>query len=216
MISRFGLAAALYVIAPAGLQAQKSYGSQIDASFAVPTGKFAQAFSAGWGISGLMFYDFEESFRMTLGGGYTRWDVDSDGVNEEYQAGGGTGTASASGHAAAIPIMLGLQLITPGPVRIFGLAEAGIMITKVEFAATVTTPGGGSSPADETNSTITEPAFILGGGGLMPIGETTSLGLTARYHFVKDSQYAYATNLTATTSQYLSISVGLNYHFPVQ
>ena len=193
----------------------KTYGTQISGLVAIPTGRFSDSFSTGFGGFGAMFYDLETYARLTLSGGYTTWSVNNDGITQQYQERGGTGTISSSGHVAAIPLLIGIQLITPGPMRMYGTLEGGLYLYSIDVSATITDQSGSANvPLD--NSFRSEPAFVLGGGVLFPLQPTTALDIAARYHFVNNTDVSTSSASTNIgTSQYFSLSIGLNYSFPL-
>ena len=194
----------------------KTYGTQISGLVAIPTGRFSDSFSTGFGGFGAMFYDLETYARLTLSGGYTTWSVNNDGITEQYEEQNGDGTISASGHIAAIPLLIGIQLITPGPMRMYGTLEGGLYLYSVDVSATITDQNGVTSNVPLDNSFRSEPAFVLGGGVLFPLQETTSLDVAARYHFVNNTDVSTSSASTNIgTSQYFSLSIGLNYSFPL-
>jgi len=116
-----------------------------------------------------------------------------------------------------IPLLVGLQLITPGPMRVYGALEAGLYIYKVDATGTITDNTGSANVtlADETR---TEFGVNLGFGGLLPINESMSIAAGVKYHFVKTSEFRStmggASAITLSTNQFLSLGLGLNWSFP--
>jgi hypothetical protein len=198
------------------LQAQLTYGSEIRGDVVLPVGSFGDAFSTGFGGTLGMYFDVEPNVRITLSGGYLSTGVNEDGIQDLYREAGGTGTISPTGSAKSIPLLLGVQLITPGPVRLYGSFEAGIYIYSLDVDATIT-DAAGTANVEIADETRTEFGVNLGFGALLPLHDNVSLAAGARYHFVKTSEFRStsggASELTLTTNQFLTLSVGINYSF---
>jgi Outer membrane protein beta-barrel domain len=211
------LAVLISLIVHSPASAQLTYGSEATANVMVPTSSFSDAFGAGFGGTLGMFFDMEPHLRVTLSGGYLSSPVKESGVQEIYEQSGGTGTVSSSGSAKVIPLLVGLQLITPGPMRVYGALEAGLYIYKVDVTGTIMDITGSSNVtlADETR---TEFGVNLGFGALLPMNENMSLAAGVKYHFVKTSEFRSTTGgasaMTLSTNQFLSLAVGLNWAFP--
>jgi hypothetical protein len=214
---KLSLAIILLVLGTGIATAQLMYGSEVTGNVMIPASSFSDAFSPGFGGTLGMFFDIEPNLRMTLSGGYLSSPVNESGIKEIYQQAGGTGTISPTGSARVIPLLLGLQLITPGPMRVFGGLEAGLYIYSVDASATIT-DNTGSANVSLANETRTEFGVNLGFGGLMPINESMSLVGNVKYHFVKTSEFRSsaggASQVTLSTNQFLSFGVGLNWAFP--
>jgi hypothetical protein len=77
----------------------------------------------------------------------------------------------------------------------------------------------GSSNVQLADETRTEFGVNLGFGVLMPLKDEISLSAGTKYHFVKTSEFRStaggASAVTLSTNQYLSISLGLNWSFPL-
>ncbi len=197
--------------------AQLTYGSELTGNVMVPTSSFADAFSTGFGGTLGVFFDMEPNLRVTLSGGYLSSPVKESGIQDLYQQSGGTGTISSTGSAKAIPLLLGLQIITPGPLRVYGGIEAGIYIYAVDVSGTITDNTGSSNVtlADESRS---EFGLNLGFGALFPLKDNISVAGGVKYHFVKTSEFRStsggASAVTLSTNQFLSLGLGLNWAFP--
>jgi opacity protein-like surface antigen len=208
---------AMLVLAPNLAAAQLMYGSEVTGNVMIPTSSFSDAFSTGFGGTLGVFFDMEPNLRVTMSGGYLSSPVKESGVQKAYEEGGGTGTVSPTGSVKAIPLLLGLQLITPGPMRVYGSFEAGIYIYAVDVTATITDNTGSSNVtlADESR---TEFGVNFGFGALFPLKDNISVAAGAKYHFVKTSEFRSTTGgaseITLSTNQFLSFGIGLNWAFP--
>jgi len=202
---------------PVAASAQLMYGSEVTGVVMIPTSSFSDAFGTGFGGTLGIFFDMEPNLRVTMSGGYLSSPVKESGVQELYEQAGGTGTVSPSGSVKVIPFLLGLQLITPGPMRVYGSFEAGIYIYAVDVTATIT-DNTGSSNVTLADDTRTEFGANLGFGVLFPLKDNISIAAGARYHFVKTSEFRStaggASALTLSTNQFLSLGLGLNWAFP--
>jgi hypothetical protein len=201
---------------PCFAQSQLTYGTDVTGNLLVPTSSFGDAFGTGFGGTVGVFFDMEPNLRVTLSGGYNSIGVDESGIAKLYQEAGGTGSISPEGSAKTIPLLVGLQLITPGKVRVYGALEAGLYIYDVNVSAIIT-DNTGSANVELANETRTEFGVNLGFGALMPLKDELSLSGGVRYHFVKTSEFRStsggASAVTLSTNQYLSLSVGLNWAF---
>jgi opacity protein-like surface antigen len=202
---------------PLTTQAQLMYGSEVTGNVMIPTSSFSDAFGTGFGGTLGLFFDIEPNLRVTMSGGYLSSPVKESGVQQLYMEAGGTGTVSPTGSAKAIPLLLGLQLITPGPMRVYGSLEAGLYVYAVDVTATIT-DNTGSSTVTLADDTRTEFGVNLGFGVLFPLKENISVAAGGRYHFVKTSEFRStsggASAVTLSTNQFLTFGLGLNWAFP--
>ena len=166
----------------------------------------------------MMYFDMQPNMRVTISGGYLSIGVDEAGIQELFRQAGHSGTIDPKGSAKTIPLLVGLQLITPGPLRIYGGIEAGIYIYNVSVDAVIT-DNSGSSNVKLADDTRTEFGVNAGFGALFPLGDDLSLAGGVKYHFVKTSEFrdtsGGASNLTLSTNQFLSLALGLNWSFPI-
>jgi opacity protein-like surface antigen len=211
------LVALLVTVSPTLTFSQLMYGTEATANVMIPTSSFSDAFGTGFGGTLGLFFDIEKNLRVTMSGGYLSSPVDESGVQKLYEEKGGTGTVVPTGSAKAIPLLLGLQFITPGPMRVYGSFEAGIYIYAVDVTATIT-DNTGSSTVTLADDTRTEFGVNLGFGALFPLRENISIAAGAKYHFVKTSEFRSTTGgasaITLSTNQFLSFGLGLNWSFP--
>ncbi|MDH4069341.1 MAG: porin family protein, partial [Ignavibacteria bacterium] len=179
---------ALLIATSTTTRAQLTYGSEVTGNLMIPTSSFSDAFKTGYGGTLGMFFDMQDNLRVTLSGGYLSSGVKESGVQSMYEQAGGTGTISPTGSVKTIPLLLGLQLITPGPMRIYGALEAGIYIYRVDVSATITDNTGSSNVrlADETR---TEFGVNAGFGALFPLKDDLSATAGVKYHFVQTSDF---------------------------
>jgi len=218
MKSVIGVLLALALFIPdADAQNQLSYGTDLIGNLMVPTSSFSDAFGTGFGGSLGVFFDVEENLRVTLSGGYLSAGVSKSGIQKLYMEAGGTGMIQPSGSIKTIPLMLGLQLITPGPLRVYGSLEAGIYVYNVNVSAVIS-DNTGSSNVQLADETRTELGVNFGFGALFPIKDDVSVTAGVKYHLVKTSDFRStaggASALTLSTNQFLTFGLGLNWAFP--
>lgn len=210
----------LIILLSSSSHSQLTYGTDISGSFMIPVGKFSEGFKPGIGALLGFYYDMDESTRLSIIFGYSRWGVDSEGLTKALGGDGTINRLELTGAARGIPLLLSLRMVTPGPgMRLYGMIEAGIYAYWVKASGKLYQDSL-ISDVSLDNKFRSEPGFNLGFGALLPLEEGISLDISARYHFVQDSQYysfdRWATSGTLTTSQYLSFSVGVSYSFAAQ
>lgn len=210
-------ALALILVTGGSSVAQLTYGSEVTGNLMIPTSSFSDAFKTGYGGTLGMFFDMQDNMRVTLSGGYLSSCVKESGVQSMYEQAGGTGTISPTGSAKTIPLLLGLQLITPGPMRVYGALEAGIYVYTVNVSATIT-DNTGSANVQLADETRTEFGVNVGFGALFPLRDDVSATAGVKYHFVQTSDFRStaggSSGLTLSTNQFLSFALGLNWAFP--
>lgn len=198
--------------------AQFGYGTELNGNMLVPLGKNADDYNIGFGAIVGFYYDLTENFRLALVIGYLRAGINEDKVNGDFTSGGEQGNVNVSGHVAAIPALLSLRFISPGPgMRVYGLIEGGLYTYKTSITGTYTI-GSQQTPVDESEFR-SEPGAAFGGGAMFPLNEELSVDVVIRYHWINDSEYSDVTTTEGTSlanSRLLSLGVGVNWFFPMK
>jgi opacity protein-like surface antigen len=198
--------------------AQFGYGTELNGNMLVPLGKNADDYNVGFGAIVGFYYDLTENFRLAMVIGYLRAGINEDKVNGDFTSGGEQGNVNVSGNVAAIPALLSLRFISPGPgMRVYGLIEGGLYTYKTSITGTYTI-GSQQTPVDESEFR-SEPGAAFGGGAMFPLNEELSVDVVIRYHWINDSEYSGATTTEGTSlanSRLLSIGVGVNWFFPMK
>jgi len=188
---------------------QPGYGTELTGNFVLPIGKNAEYYNVGFGGLVGFYYDITENFRMSLVLGYLRAGINEDKVNSLYASGGQQ--ANIEGGVSAIPALISLRLISPGPgMRLYGLIEGGLYSYNTNFSGTY----GSGAPVNESEFR-SEPGFVFGGGVLFPINPELLLDVNIRYHWVQDSEYINYQGSSIANSRLLSLGVGVNWFFPL-
>ena len=197
--------------------AQGVYGStyQIDGAF--PLGVFAQSFKPGIGAHAEFYVESEGYLRFSVLGGFTWWNLDGDKINERYVADGGKGSLQLGGHMAAVPLMLGVKLLSPeGGLRVYGLLDLGMTINSGKVSGQRIENGSVTTTIDKSQTKL-DLGLNLGGGCLLPVSKVVSIDFAARYHLVKrDTYYSYdlyGNPSAASTDKYITVSLGVTYAF---
>jgi hypothetical protein len=189
--------------------AQSGYGTELTGDIVIPIGKNAEYFNIGFGGLVGFYYDVTENFRMALVLGYLRSSVNEDKVNRLYASGGQD--ANITGGVGAIPALISLRLISPGPgMRLYGLLEGGLYSYSTSFSGTY----GSGAPVNESEFR-SEPGIAFGGGVLFPLNKELSLDVNVRYHWVNDSEYINYEGSSVANSRLLTFGVGVNWFFPL-
>ncbi|RKY99736.1 MAG: hypothetical protein DRQ13_01745 [Ignavibacteriae bacterium] len=194
---------------------QSGYGTDVTGVFAIPIGKEANLYNPGFGALAGFYYDIEENVRLALVLGYIRMGLNNSELNKKL-AGNNNGSADINGSVNTFPILASFRLVTPGPkMRFYGLIEAGIY-TYWNKAEGTYFPGDGEVPIDESEFR-SEVGMAFGGGVLFPLNDELNFDFNVRYHFVRDSEYLNIENtVAATTSQMLTIGLGVSWFFPLE
>ena len=206
---------------------QSSYGSDLSATVAIPTGVNSEYFKTGFGAIGGFYYEMESNWRIGLTLGFIYSGINSDEVNNYFQTlDQQTGSVNLTGNVSTIPILLSFKYMLPGKSPIFyGILEAGLYVYWTKTNGTITYTGNvGTSPIDKSEFS-SEPGFALGLGALFPVSKEISIDVNARYHFVRNSgtikvdyDYDNSGNLYASeervgSSHFINIGVGANWNF---
>jgi opacity protein-like surface antigen len=206
---------------------QSSYGSDLSATVAFPTGVNAEYFKTGYGAIGGFYYEMESNWRIGLTLGFIYSGINGDEVNNYFQTlDQQQGSVDLSGSVSTIPILLSFKYMLPGSSpRFYGIVEAGLYLYSTKANGTITYSGNnGSAPIDESEFS-SEPGFALGLGALFPVSKEISIDVNARYHFVRNSgtikvKYNYdnqgnyyPTEETVGSSHFINIGVGANWNF---
>ncbi len=214
MLKRLSVIAIVLLFFTNSSYSQQGYGSEISGVFAIPTGKDAQIYNVGFGGLAGFYYDVDDKIRLSLVLGFIRLGLSNDELNKKLGT-ANKGSAKINGSTTAIPVILSFRLITPGPkMRFYGLLEAGVYTYWTKAKGTYF-PGDGEVPIDESEFR-SEVGLAVGGGVLFPLSEDLNLDFNVRYHFIRDSEYLNLGNTVAsTTSQILTIGLGVNWFFPL-
>ena len=187
--------------------AQAGYGTELTGNIVIPIGKNAEYFNIGFGGLVGFYYDVAENFRVALVLGYLRSSVNESKVNEIYAS--GDQKANITGGVGAIPALISLRLISPGPgMRLYGMLEGGLYSYSTSFSGTY----GGGAPVDESEFR-SEAGIAFGGGVLFPLNKELSLDVNVRYHWVNDSEYIDYEGTSIANSRLLTFGVGVNWFF---
>ena len=207
---------------------QSSYGSDLSATVAFPTGVNAEYFKTGYGAIGGFYYEMDSNWRIGLTLGFIYSGINGDEVNNYFQTlDQQQGSVDINGSVSAIPILLSFKYMLPGgsSPRFYGIVEAGLYVYWTKADGTITYSGNaGSAPIDESEFS-SEPGFALGLGALFPVSKEISIDVNARYHFVRNSgtikvQYDYdnqgnyyPTEESVGSSHFFNIGLGANWNF---
>ncbi len=205
---------------------QSSYGSDLSATVAFPTGVNAEYFNTGYGAIGGFYYEMESNWRIGLTLGFIYSGINGDEVNNYFQTlEQQQGSVDLSGNVSTIPILLSFKYMLPGSSpRFYGIIEAGLYLYSTNANGTITYTGGESSTVDKSEFS-SEPGFALGLGALFPVSKEISIDVNARYHFVRNSGTIkvdydydnqgnyYPSEESVGSSHFINIGVGANWNF---
>ncbi len=205
---------------------QSSYGSDLSATVAFPTGVNAEYFNTGYGAIGGFYYEMESNWRIGLTLGFIYSGINGDEVNNYFQTlEQQQGSVDLSGNVSTIPILLSFKYMLPGSSpRFYGIIEAGLYLYSTKANGTITYTGGESSTVDKSEFS-SEPGFALGLGALFPVSKEISIDVNARYHFVRNSGTIkvdydydnqgnyYPSEESVGSSHFINIGVGANWNF---
>lgn len=206
---------------------QKSYGSDLSATVAIPTGPSSEFFKTGYGVIGGFYYEYDSNWRVGLTLGFIRFGANSTELNNYFQTRlpvGTSGTVDISGSVSTIPILLSCKYVIPSgaSTKFYGIIEGGLYTywTKAEGKIIYTAPDPGEVPLDKSEFS-SEIGWDLGFGALFSVSENVSIDANVRYHFVRnegtikvnyDSQ-GYYDEETVGSSHFVNIGIGANWNF---
>ena len=205
---------------------QSSYGSDLSATVAFPTGVNSDYFNTGYGAIGGFYYEMESNWRIGLTLGFIYSGINGDEVNNYFQTlDQQQGSVDLSGNVSTIPILLSFKYMLPGTSpRFYGIVEAGLYLYSTNANGTITYTSGETAPIDKSEFS-SEPGFALGMGALFPVSKEISIDANVRYHFVRNSgtikvQYDYdnqgnyyPTEESVGSSHFFNIGLGANWNF---
>lgn len=206
---------------------QKSYGSDLSATVAIPTGPSSEFFKTGYGVIGGFYYEYDSNWRVGLTLGFIRFGANSTELNNYFQTRlpvGTSGTVDISGSVSTIPILLSCKYVIPSgaSTKFYGIIEGGLYTywTKAEGKIIYTAPDPGEVPFDKSEFS-SEIGWDLGFGALFSVSENVSIDANVRYHFVRnegtikvnyDSQ-GYYDEESVGSSHFVNIGIGANWNF---
>ncbi len=206
---------------------QKSYGSDLSATVAIPTGPSSEFFKTGYGVIGGFYYEYDSNWRVGLTLGFIRFGANSTELNNYFQTRlpvGTSGTVDITGSVSTIPILLSCKYVIPSgaSTKFYGIIEGGLYTywTKAEGEIIYTAPDPGEVPFDKSEFS-SEIGWDLGFGALFSVSENVSIDANVRYHFVRnegtikvnyDSQ-GYYDEETVGSSHFVNIGIGANWNF---
>jgi len=209
---------ALLIISTATFS-QTSYGSDLSATVAIPTGGNAKYYNTGFGAIGGFYYEMESNWRIGLTLGFIRFGVNNDELTKYLLSTGQEGSVDANGSVSAIPILLSCKYVFPGSsTRFYGIIEGGLYTywTKANGTITYTGTNAGVVPLEKSEFS-SEIGFAVGFGALFPINKEISIDANVRYNNVRSSQTIdvnyYTEEESVGTSHYFNIGVGANWNF---
>ena len=181
---------------------------------ALPTGSFSDFYNAGYTFSGGLIYDFKFSTRIAVTLGYTKWELNSIKLNDEYIKQGGVGTLNAEAPVRTIPLLLQVKWYgSQGGIKAYALIEGGFYFTKSEFSGTVTNDDSTIARVSKSES-INNTGVNLGLGVSINLTRQIEIDVAGKYHIVSiTNNYNFTpvnyTN-TLSTDQYWSFTAGIN------
>lgn len=206
---------------------QKSYGSDLSATVAIPTGPSSEFFKTGYGVIGGFYYEYDSNWRVGLTLGFIRFGANSTELNNYFQTRlpvGTSGTVDITGSVSTIPILLSCKYVIPSgaSTKFYGIIEGGLYTywTKAEGKIIYTAPDPGEVPFDKSEFS-SEIGWDLGFGALFSVSENVSIDANVRYHFVRnegtikvnyDSQ-GYYDEESVGSSHFVNIGIGANWNF---
>lgn len=206
---------------------QKSYGSDLSATVAIPTGPSSEFFKTGYGVIGGFYYEYDSNWRVGLTLGFIRFGANSTELNNYFQTRlpvGTSGTVDITGSVSTIPILLSCKYVIPSgaSTKFYGIIEGGLYTywTKAEGKIIYTAPDPGEVPFDKSEFS-SEIGWDLGFGALFSVSENVSIDANVRYHFVRnegtikvnyDSQGFYDEESVGST-HFVNIGIGANWNF---
>jgi len=200
---------------------QKSYGSELSGTVAIPTGANSQFYKTGYGAIAGMYYEMESDWRIGLTVGFIRFGIDNNEVNNYFQQYlDQNSTVDVNGSVSAIPVLVSFKYLFPGPTtRFYAIIEGGLYTYWTKFRGNIIYSDGSAAPLDnsEFNS---EVGFALGLGALFPVNDEISIDAGIRYHIIRNSgtikviydKYNNGEEKVGT-SNFLNISIGVNWNF---
>jgi len=206
---------------------QNSYGSDLSATVAFPTGVNAEYFNTGYGAIGGFYYEMDSNWRIGLTLGFIYSGINGEEVNNYFQTlDQQQGTVELTGNVSTIPILLSFKYMLPGSSpRFYGIIEAGLYLYSTNLNGTITYSGNaGTAPIDQSEFS-SEPGFALGLGALFPVSKEISIDVNARYHFVRNSETIkvkydydnqgnyYASEETVGSNHFINVGLGANWYF---
>jgi len=206
---------------------QKSYGSELSATVAIPTGPSSEYFNTGYGAIGGFYYEYESSWRIGLTLGFIRFGANSTELNNYFQTRlpvGTQGTLDIDGSVSTIPILLSCKYVIPSEAstKFYCIIEGGLYTywTQTKGKVVYTSPDAGEVPFDKSEFS-SEIGWDLGFGALFSVGEDVSIDASVRYHFVRnegtidvdyDNQGNYQDE-SVGSSHFFNIAIGANWNF---
>ena len=209
---------------------QKSYGSDLSATVAIPTGPSSEFAKTGYGVIGGFYYEYASNWRIGLTLGFIRFGVNSTELNNYFQTrlpAGTEGSIDITGSVSTIPILISCKYVIPSSAstKFYGIIEGGLYTywTKTEGKVVYTLPDPGEVPFDKSEFS-SEIGLDLGFGALFSVSEDISIDTNFRYHFVRNEgtikiKYDnnpyddYGGEEAVGTSNFLSIGIGANWNF---
>jgi len=164
------IAVILLVAAQIGYAQKPVMGVGGGIEIAMPIGNFSDVANVGFGLTGRYEYKLNKDVAITGTLGWIHW--------------GGKNTTSYGDYGFTdIPLKGGVKYyFTPGPGRVYGMAELGLHFTSVSWTWNAGYYGyGGSYSASETKF-----GFAPGVGYEMKIGKNLMLDLSGRFEIVAD------------------------------
>ena len=209
---------------------QKSYGSDLSATVAIPTGPSSEYFKTGYGAIGGFYYEMESNWRIGLTLGFIRSGLNSTDINSYFQTripDGTEGTVDIDGSVSTIPILLSCKYMIPSgaSTKFYGIIEGGLYTywTKAKGKIVYTLPTPGEVPFDESEFS-SEIGLNIGLGALFSVSDNVSIDANIRYHFVRnegtikikyDNNYydSYGGEEAVGTSNFINFGIGANWNF---
>ena len=197
---------------------QKDYGSELDATVAIPTGANSKYFNVGYGVTGGFYYTLESDWRLGLTLGFIRIGVDGKEINNYFQTLGQQGNIDLKGSVSIIPILFSGKYIFPAASGTYAVIEGGLYTFWSKVNGNIiysgTNPGTVSIDESEFSS---EPGFALGMGSLFRVNQEISIDVSIKYNFVRNSGAIKINDRTGEksfgSSHFFNIAIGANWNF---
>ena len=198
---------------------QTDYGFTLKGGVNFPVGDFSNYYNAGFGGLGGVFYNVNNTTRVSFIIGYNRWSIDLDALNRDLQNSGNTGKYDIEAPIKAIPILINVKFFWRNNKKVdpYIVLEAGVYkITKDLYGRYIYADGTTLRVNPQSNN-VTNGSFNFGVGFEYPINEVISLDFSSRYHLVLNQdvynlgEVGYGT--AYSTNNFISVFAGINVFF---
>ncbi|MEN8191570.1 MAG: outer membrane beta-barrel protein [Bacteroidota bacterium] len=198
---------------------QADFGFTLKGGVNFPVGDFSNYYNTGFGGFGGVFYNINNTTRISFTIGYNNWPLDLDALNEAIKNSGNPTKFDIEAPIKAVPILINVKFFLRNnkSFQPYVVLEGGVYNIIREIYGRFIDENGNSHTYSPSTENFTDGSFNIGAGFEYPLNEIITFDISTRYHLVLNKEVynfgdaGYGTSYS--TNNFISVFAGINVFF---